>query len=148
MSKRNAKRRNSSSSAESGSKSKRAKQDKVAFSFAWEDKGTIQPDGSVEHNRLEVTMGDESLIIMVGDSVLLSRQDTVRTDADAPSDEAYVARVEKMWQGLPKKRGVPAKMMLQARWYFKVLDSLANQCFACFCVCDSRPESSNSMLSF
>jgi len=119
MSSRNTKRRNSASS-DAESKSKRAKPNEALVAvFEWEDKGTIQPDGSVEHNRLEVTMGNESIIIMVGDSILLKSQDTVRTD-DAPTDGAYVARVEKMWQGLPKKRGVPAKMMLQARWYFKV----------------------------
>ena len=119
MSSRNVKRRNSASLKDE-SKPKRAKPNDEPAVFEWEDKGTIQPDGSVEHNRLEVTMGKDSFIIMVGDSILLRNQDTVRTD-DAPSRGAYVARVEKMWQGLPKKRGVPAKMMLQARWYFKVL---------------------------
>lgn len=114
MSARNAKRRNSSplESSESNKQPKRAKL------FEWEDKGTILPDGSVEHNRLEVTVDDESYIIMVGDSIFLRSQHTVRTGA--PTDTDFVGRVEKMWQGLPKKRGVPAKMMLQARWYFKV----------------------------
>lgn len=126
MSSRSAKRRNSSPSDGGGSKSKRAKpndDEQGTGFFAWEDKGTIQPDGTVEHNRLEVTMGGETFIIMVGDSILLRSQDTVRTDEQAPTPGAFVARVEKMWQGLPKKRGVPAKMMLQARWYFKVLIS-------------------------
>lgn len=115
--------RKKSSASEGESKAKRAKPNGEKGLFGWEDKGTIQPDGSVQHNRLEVTIGDEEFIIMVGDSIFLRSQDTVRTD-DAPTetltDDAYVARVEKMWQGLPKKRGVPAKMMLKARWYFKV----------------------------
>lgn len=116
-----AKRKKSGSSEGESSKAKRAKPNDEKGFFGWEDKGTIQPDGSVEHNRLEVTMGNETFIIMVGDSIFLRSQDTVRTD-DAPTDTdgAYVARVEKMWQGLPKKRGVPAKMMFRARWYFKV----------------------------
>lgn len=131
MSSKQAKRRNSGSSLEAESKpSKRAKKqndakDDPPLEFTWEDKGTILPDGSVEHNRLEVTQGDDSMIIMVGDSILLSRQGTVRT---AESDD-FVARVEKMWQGLPKKRGVPAKMMVQCRWYYKVLDSVVKQRF-------------------
>jgi hypothetical protein len=122
MSTASAKRKKSGAS-DGESKTKRAKSNGEKGLFGWEDKGTIQPDGSVEHNRLEVTIGDETFIIMVGDSIFLRSQDTVRTD-DAHSktltEGAYVARVEKMWQGLPKKRGVPAKMMLKARWYFKV----------------------------
>lgn len=122
MSTASAKRKKSSASSEGESKTKRAKTNREGL-FGWEDKGSVLPDGSVEHNRLEVTIGDEEFIIMVGDSIFLRSQDTVRTD-DAPTetltDDAYVARVEKMWQGLPKKRGVPAKMMLKARWYFKV----------------------------
>ena len=120
MSSRSSKRRNSASS-DGGSKPKRAKpnDEEASGFFRWEDKGTIQPDGTVEHNRLEVTIGDETGIIMVGDSILLRSEDSVRTD-DAPEDGAFVARVERMWQGLPKKRAEPGKMMFQARWYFKV----------------------------
>jgi hypothetical protein len=122
MSTKNSKRKSSSPLESSESKAKRAKpdDDEPQLSFEWEDKGTILPDGSVEHNRLEVTVDDESYIIMVGDSIFLRSQDTVRTGA--PTDTDFVGRVEKMWQGLPKKRGVPAKMMLQARWYFKVCE--------------------------
>jgi hypothetical protein len=127
MSTASAKRKKSGAS-DGESKTKRAKSNGEKGLFGWEDKGTIQPDGSVEHNRLEVTIGDETFIIMVGDSIFLRSQDTVRTD-DAHSktltEGAYVARVEKMWQGLPKKRGVPAKMMLKARWYFKKDDLAA-----------------------
>jgi hypothetical protein len=86
--------------------------------YRWDDKGTMVADGSVEHNRLEVTTGKRRSIIMVGDTVLLQNDDTLNTGATPGG--AFVARVERMWEDLATKRTKPARMRMRARWYFKV----------------------------
>jgi hypothetical protein len=118
MASRPAKRSNPPSS-DGGKPSKKSKHgdDPPGF-YRWDDKGTMIADGSVEHNRLEVTIGKRKSVIMVGDTVLLQSGDTVHTGAK-PSG-AFIARVERMWEDLPKKRTKPARMMMRARWYFKV----------------------------
>ena len=106
-------------SSDGGKHSKKSKhRDESTGFYRWDDKGTMVADGSVEHNRLEVTTGKRRSIIMVGDTVLLQSDDTSNTGAT--SGGPFVARVERMWEDLAKKRTKPARMRLRARWYFKV----------------------------
>ena len=85
------------------------------FTYRWIDEGTVLPNGQVEHTLLEMTIEGKTSIITVGDTILL------RSGEDADRDQAFVAKVERMWQNPPKKN-TPREygMKIRVRWYFKV----------------------------
>jgi hypothetical protein len=83
--------------------------------YRWIDEGTELPNGQVEYTLLEMIVEGKTSIVTVGDTILL------RSGEDADRDEAFVAKVERMWQ-MPPKKNTPREygMKIRVRWYFKV----------------------------
>mmetsp|Transcript_12283 Transcript_12283/g.18838 ORF Transcript_12283/g.18838 Transcript_12283/m.18838 type:complete len:682 (-) Transcript_12283:357-2402(-) len=87
------------------------------LSYKWLDSGVETHSGKqTEYQLLEVVMNGRTTIIAVGDTVLLASDDD-------GSDEAFIAKVERMWQILPSE-DLPIEygMKIRARWYFKKTD--------------------------
>lgn len=85
------------------------------LSYKWLDSGVETHSGKqTEYQLLEVVMNGRTTIIAVGDTVLLASDDD-------GSDEAFIAKVERMWQIVPSD-DLPIEygMKIRARWYFKV----------------------------
>lgn len=85
------------------------------FTYRWIGEGTVLPNGQVEHTLLEMIIEGKTSNIIVGDTILL------RSGEDADRDQAFVAKVERMWQNPPRKN-TPREygMKIRVRWYFKV----------------------------
>jgi hypothetical protein len=94
----------------------------ITLSYRWIDEGTSLSNGQVEHTLLETIVHGKTTIIAVGDTILLRSG-----EENSDPDDAFVAKVERMWQAPPKKN-IPReyRMQIRARWYFKVRLSWSN----------------------
>ena len=92
----------------------------ATLSYRWIDEGTSLANGQVEHTLLETIVGGKTTLIALGDTILLRSG-----DGNSDPDDAFVAKVERMWQA-PSKKNIPREyhMKIRARWYFKVSLSL------------------------
>lgn len=85
------------------------------LSYRWIDTGVTIPNGQTEHELLEAVVNGKTSIVAVGDTILL------RSSEEIDEDEAFVAKVERMWQAPVRKNQIKEHCMkVRARWYFKV----------------------------
>lgn len=89
----------------------------VTLSYQWIDEGTPLANGQTEHTLLQAVVDGTMTRIALGDSILLQSGER---KGSAPN-EAFVAKVERMWQA-PLRRNTRQEdcMHIRARWYFKV----------------------------
>lgn len=91
------------------------------LSYRWIDSGNMVANGQMEHQLLEAVVNGKTSIVAVGDTILL------RSSEEIDEDEAFVAKVERMWQAPVRKGQIKEHCMkVRARWYFKV------SLFVCF----------------
>jgi hypothetical protein len=106
----------------------------------WLDGGTSRPDGTMEHTSLGITVGDENLVISLGDTVWLrspndedtgtleSSSEYQEDDVDyygsaAATKNASIARIERMWEEPASSRNKEkdGRFKIRARWFLKVI---------------------------
>ena len=114
----------------------------------WLDGGTLRPDGTMEHASLGITVGDENLVISLGDTVWLrspanNNEDDDPAALEASSSEIYqednvdyygsaknaatknasIARIERMWEepGGRISKEQDGRFKIRARWFLKVI---------------------------
>lgn len=88
-------------------------------SYTWLDSGVASSGNKQRHYKsLRMVMNGQTTIVAVGDAVRLA------ASADNHSmDEAFVAKVDKMWQEKSRKNDpIEYGMKIRARWYFKKSD--------------------------
>lgn len=104
--------------------------DSIDLSYRWIDLGDPQGNGVKDHKLLEMIVEGTTTIVSVGDHMLLRSSDETPQSYNNQREtggveEAFVARIEKMWE-VPAGRKKSLRehcMKIRARWFFKVRDS-------------------------
>jgi hypothetical protein len=113
----------------------------------WLDEGTLLPDGTMEHASLGITVGDENLVISLGDTVWLrspNEDPALEASSDYQEDDvdyygsvvarnnASIARIECMWEepatatatATSRSKEDDGRFKIRARWFLKVCNVL------------------------
>ena len=111
--------------------------DNATAFLRWMDEGKPGPNGTIEHDILKISIGEESVVVSLGDTVLL-RSPTKDEEAgfdfygsrpNSPSKaNVVIARVERMWEeqavetlhGAEEEKHRIKRLKVRARWFLNV----------------------------
>jgi hypothetical protein len=101
----------------------------------WLDEGITRADGRIDHDLLQISIGDESIVVSLGDAVRLRSplqdEDEEYHENERP-DTTMIARLERMWEERASESSSSSseqegdesialsKFKIRARWFLNV----------------------------